>query len=89
MIKTTLTDRKDARSDMAAFAMLGDGKVAYVKAMLSDDVRRLFPDAPNLAAGLDLYALLGADGTPIMLTDNRDIAIGNALAQDLKPVSLH
>lgn len=89
MIKTTLTDRKDARIDPAALAMLGDGKVAYVKAMLSDDVKRLFPDAPKLASGLDLFALLGADGTPIMLTDNRDIAIANALAQDLKPVSLH
>jgi hypothetical protein len=36
-----------------------------------------------------LFALLGADGTPIMLTDSRDAALANALQQELQTVSLH
>ena len=70
-------------------AELGDGKVAYVKAMSSDEVKRIFPGAPDLEPGLDLFALLGADGTPILLTDSRDTAIANAWEHDLETVSLH
>jgi hypothetical protein len=38
---------------------------------------------------LKLFALLGADGTPIMLTDSRDAAIANAWENQLQTVSLH
>jgi hypothetical protein len=71
------------------FAALGEGEVAYVKPMLSDDVRRLFPQAPDIAPGLQLFALLSASGTPIVLTDSRDAAVANAWANDLETVSLH
>ncbi len=52
-------------------------------------MRRLFPQAPALTPGLDLFALLSASGAPIMLADSRDAVLANALAQDLQPVSLH
>ena len=71
------------------FANLGGGHVAYVKPMLSDEVARLFPQAPAIQPGLKLFALLAADGTPIMLTDSRDAAIANAWENELRPVSLH
>jgi len=71
------------------FTHLGDGQVAYVKAMRSDDVARLFPQAPELAPGLNLFALLGADGTPMMLTDSLDAAIANAWENELETVSVH
>jgi hypothetical protein len=71
------------------FAKLGGGHVAYVKPMLSDDVARLFPQAPAIQPGLKLFALLAADGTPIMLTDSKDAAIANAWEHELQPVSLH
>lgn len=71
------------------FANLGGGHVAYVKAMLSDDVARIFPQAPAIQKGLRLFALLAADGSPIMLTDSRDAAIANAWEHELQPVSLH
>lgn len=74
---------------MEQFAHLGDGAIAYVKPMLSDEVRRLFPQAPDLAPGLKLFALLSADGTPIMLTDSKDAAIANAWQNALQPVSVH
>ena len=73
----------------AELAALGEGQVAYVKPMESDEVQRLFPQAPTLAPGLKLFALLSASGTPILLTDSRDAAVANAWAHDLETVGLH
>jgi hypothetical protein len=73
----------------AELAALGEGEVAYVKPLLSDDVHRLFPQAPEIRKGLQLFALLSASGNPIMLTDSRDVAVANARAHDLQTVSLH
>ncbi len=73
----------------AELAALGEGQVAYVKPMQSDEVRRLFPQAPQLAPGLQLFALLSASGSPIMLTDSRDAAVANAWQHDLETVPLH
>ena len=39
--------------------------------------------------GLTLFALLGADGSPIMLTNSKDAAIANAWENELETVSLH
>ena len=71
------------------FAHLGDGAIAYVKTIKSEDAQRLFPQAPAIRAGLSLFALLGADGSPIMLTDSKDAAIANAWEHQLETVSLH
>ena len=72
-----------------AFAHLGDGRLAYVKAIRSEDVRTLFPQAPQIAPGVMLFSLHAADGTPIMLTDSREAALANAWSQELEAVSLH
>jgi hypothetical protein len=79
----------DASMTPEALAALGGGKLAYVKPMTSDDVTRIFPGAPELAPGLKLFALLAADGSPILLTDSRDTALANAWEHDLATVSLH
>ncbi len=71
------------------FAHLGGGSIAYVKPMTSDDVQRVFPNVPAMQPGLQLFALLGADGTPILLTDSRDAAIANAWQNELQTVSVH
>ncbi len=34
--------------DPSALAALGEGHVAYVRAMRSEEVKRLFPEAPDL-----------------------------------------
>jgi hypothetical protein len=70
-------------------AALGEGQMAYVKALRSDDVARLFPQAPKIQPGLQLFALLSASGEPIVLTDTRAAAVANAWAHDLETVSLH
>jgi hypothetical protein len=72
-----------------ALAHLGDGEIAYVKTILSEDVRKLFPQAPQIAPGVKLFALHAADGTPIMLTDTREAAVANAWSQELQAVSVH
>ena len=61
-----------------ALAHLGEGHIAYVKQVRSEDVPGLFPQAPKIAPGLKLFALHAADGTPIMLTDSREAAVANA-----------
>jgi len=70
-------------------AALGEGQMAYVKPLRSDDVARLFPQAPKIEPGLQLFALLSASGEPIVLTDTRDAAVANAWAHDLETVSVH
>lgn len=72
-----------------AFAVLGGGELAYVKSVRSEDVKEMFPQAPALAPGLQLFALHAADGTPIMLTDSRELAIASAREQELHTVSVH
>jgi len=72
-----------------AFAHLGDGRIAYVRSIRSEDLKRLFPQAPEVAPGLQLFALLSADGTPIMVTDSREAAIANARTNELETVSVH
>ena len=74
-----------------ALAHLGDGRIAYVRTIRSEDVRALFPQAqmPQMAPGQTLFALHAADGTPIMLTDSREAAIANAWSQELETVSVH
>jgi hypothetical protein len=77
------------RVSLEALAMMGEGRVAYVKQIRSEDVPQLFPQAPQIAPGLKLFALHGADGTPMMLTDSREAAIANAWSQELEAVSVH
>ena len=72
-----------------ALAQMGDGEIAYVKTIRSEDVRTMFPQAPEIAPGLQLFALHAADGTPIMLTDSREAAVANAWSQELETVSVH
>jgi hypothetical protein len=84
-------DANEKTADLTAqeFAHLGEGAVAYVKAINSEDIARIFPKAPALRPGMKLFALLGADGSPITLTDSRDAAIANAWEHELETVSLH
>jgi hypothetical protein len=72
-----------------ALAHLGDGRLAYVKAIRSEDIASMFPQAPKIAPGIMLFALHAADGTPIMLTDTREAALANAWSHELEAVSVH
>jgi hypothetical protein len=86
MTNNNVTSRMISRE---ALAVLGGGKIAYLRTIRSEDVQREFPQAPALAPGTLLYALHAADGTPIMLTDSREAALANAWSQELETVSVH
>jgi len=83
------TEVADIEISAEALAQLGDGEIAYMKTIRSEDVHALFPQAPEIEPGLKLFALHAADGTPILLTDSREAAIANAASQDLEMVSVH
>ena len=83
------TEMKQIELTPEALAHLGDGEIAYVKTIRSEDVHTLFPQVPDIQPGLKLFALHAADGTPIMLTDTREAALANAWSQELEAVSVH
>jgi hypothetical protein len=89
-LETDMTSNDTIRSmPQDAFAALGGGRIAYLKALRSEDVHTLFPQAPELQPGMSLWALLSATGQPIMLTDSRAAAIASAHDNDLETVSVH
>jgi hypothetical protein len=89
MANLSRTETKSVEISPEALAQLGDGEIAYVKTIRSEDVHTLFPQVPEIEPGLKLFALHAADGTPIMLTDSREAAIANAASQQLEMVSVH
>jgi len=87
--KVTKADAAHPVITQEALAQLGDGQLAYVRPIRSEDVATLFPQAPKIEPGIKLFALHAADGTPIMLTDTREAALANAWSQQLEAVSVH
>lgn len=78
-----------ARLSLSELALLGSGEVGYIRKMRSEEVSKCFPEAPEIDPTLDLWALFAADGTPILLTDNRSSTFFKAAEDELKTVSLH
>lgn len=70
-------------------AQLGEGLVAYVKPIRSEELTRLFPQIPGVQPGMQLFALVGASGRPLTVADTRDAAIASAFQNELHTVSLH
>ncbi|MCU0838833.1 MAG: DUF1150 domain-containing protein [Rhodospirillales bacterium] len=63
------------RLTAAAFADLGQGQIAYVKALVTD-------------AGT-LWAIHGANGDPLAVMDSRDIALAALRQNDLEAFGVH
>lgn len=71
------------------FARLGEGEIAYLRQIRSEELAKKFPNIPPMEPGLSLWALFGAGGEPIILSDVRAKALEGANDQDLKTVTLH
>jgi len=87
-----MTRRETTRCDLmdsADFALLGGGRIAYVKEIDRLEAEQMMPHLKNLPAGIPLFALHAADGSCMAIADSRDAAIANALEFDLDPVSVH
>ena len=84
----TVSEEKNVLTD-AELAHLGEGTVAYLREIDSEELLGKFPGLPEIAPGTRLWAVFAADGRPIMLTDARDTAVAGAIQNDLTPVSIH
>ena len=87
-------DEKHAKNTIPSmsaieFARLGGGDFAYIRQLDEKTARTLFPALPGLPEGIDLYVLVGADGTPHSISDSLGSAVANAYERDLEPVSVH
>jgi len=71
------------------FAELGEGELAYIKALTSEEAQKAYPSIEELPEGIHLYALHGADGSPIALTDDKGVAIEQAIGDELEIAPLH
>lgn len=89
MVPNTVESTSPAVLTPEQLALLGEGVVAYIKPIRSEELGRLFPGAPEVQPGLDLFALLGASGKPLIVTDNRAAALANAMEHELHMVSVH
>ena len=94
-MKENTTKRRRAARPIAPMmseielARLGDGQVAYIKTLSSDEALRMFPAIEDLPRGINLFALHAADGTPIALTDTRQAALSHAMDGELEIASVH
>ncbi|MGE0628733.1 MAG: DUF1150 domain-containing protein [Hyphomicrobiaceae bacterium] len=70
-------------------AALGEGRIAYIKVLSSDEARKIYPTIGAVPPGINLYALQSADGRPIALTDSLQAALGHAMGDELEVASVH
>lgn len=70
-------------------ATLGENRLAYIKAIRSEEVAFLCAEAPVLPAGYQVFVLHAADGRPILLADSREAVLADAVSQEFETVSLH
>jgi len=70
-------------------ATLGENRVAYIKAIRSEEVAFLSADTPLLAPGYRVFVLHAADGTPMLIADSLEAAMANAASREIETVSLH
>ncbi|HUO54784.1 MAG TPA: DUF1150 domain-containing protein [Rhodoblastus sp.] len=71
------------------FVHLGQGAIAYVRPLKAEEAQALFPQVQGIQPGMQLFALVGANGEPIVLADSKAAAVANAWEHQLATVSLH
>lgn len=79
----------EAQATIEALAAMGGGELAYLRAFRAAELRDIFPQSAELHPSVQLYALFGADGTPLMLADSRDAVISGAWQNDLSMATVH
>ena len=81
---------EEARAATAeALAAMGDGELAYVRSFRAAELREIFPQSAELHPSVQLFALFGADGSPLMLADTKDAVVSGAWQHDLNMATLH
>ena len=71
------------------FRHLGEGHVGYMRRITGADLKGRFPGLPPLDDEIRLWGLFGADGSPLVLSDERDNLVEAAEDKELVTVSVH
>jgi len=71
------------------FAALGGGHLAYVREIDSEKATSLIGKPVAVEPGTHIFAVYGADGEPLAITDSRAAAIANAEEHELMPMNVH
>ncbi len=79
----------DSRRALEELMAMGDGETAYLRKFRAGDLRKLFPQTSELHPSVELFALFGADGTPLILADTRDAVLSGAWEHKLTLSALH
>jgi hypothetical protein len=82
-------NRKASLFSADDFAHLGGGELAYIREMEAGKAGMLYPEARLMPPKARLFVLHAADGTPILLGNDRNNVMANAREHALNPVYLH
>ena len=83
------TDERKEFMSTDQFAHLGEGHLAYLRKIMSDDLNARYHGMPQIEPGVEVWALFGANGQPILLSGERSEALAGAMENKLVPVSIH
>lgn len=78
-----------ARRALEELMAMGDGETAYLRKFRAGELRKLFPQTSELHPSVELFALFGADGTPLILADTRDAVLNGAWDHKLTLSAIH
>jgi len=70
-------------------ARMGAGRVAYMRCLTGREIAEAFPGSIEIEPDATVWALFGADGTPLAIADDAGGALSTAFQNDLTPVTVH
>jgi hypothetical protein len=71
------------------FAALGGGHIAYVREIDPEKATSMIGKPVSVEPGTHIFAVYGADGQPLAITDSHAAAVANAVEHELMPMSVH
>lgn len=71
-----------------SLADFGLGSMAYLKQVKAKEFAEFFPEDADIDGDVTLWALVSADGSPLIVADSREAALANAFENDLEMVNL-
>lgn len=83
------TESAEYGRNFTTLAALGAGRLGYFREFAREEAIRRFPDAADIKKAEKLWALFAADGTLLLLTENRTSIFFKAMEDELTTVTLH
>ena len=65
---------------------LGTGTLAYMRPITSAEIREAFPEMRDIADNTTYWALFAADGTPLVLSSEREEITSSAFHNNLRAI---